>query len=286
MIDRSGRNQALPPQLRRRILAKLGIAERPPIDPDGLNRLYGAYCGAVPNDNVQKRVWLVGDRATPVTGGDPVGFFEDWLEHGTGGTCFPTNGALCALLRTVGFDARRISGSILLAGIEQAGNHGSVVVRLGGIDYLADAQLASFRVLPLVPGQAASAGSGIHAIRAIPTAEGFDVECFPGSNRQTPLIMRPDLARGPVDHGFFVEHYALSARRDRNRSPFNEALFAARRFSDAILIVGRGNRIDVAADNAVTRTTITEAERRRVLVEEMGYSEAIVDAIPPDEGRI
>ena len=283
MVVRPGSEPALAPHLLQRILVKLGIAERPPIDPGGLNRLYAAYCGQVPNDNIRKRIWLVGDGTTAVTGGDPIEFFEDWLEHGTGGTCFPTNGALCTLLRALGFDATRMSGSILLAGIEQTGNHGSVLVTIGGTDYLADAQLASFRVRPLVRGQAASAGSGIHAIRALPIADGFDVECFPGSNRQTPLIMRLDLARGPVDHCFFLEHYALSARRDRKRSPFNEALFAARRFPDSILIVGRGNRIDVTAGNAVAKTPIDDAERRRVLVEEMGYSAAIVDAIPPDE---
>lgn len=283
MTDRPSDEPLLSPALLFQVLAKLGLSASPAADRDGLDRLYGAWCGAVPNDNVQKRIWLTGDRTTPVAGGDPVRFLEDWLAHGTGGTCFPVNGALCALLRALGFDARRISGAILLAGIEQAGNHGAVLVRLDGIDYLADAQLASFRALPLVPGRAATAGDGIHAIRALPTAGGFDIECFPGSNRQTPLIMRPDLARGPVDHRFFLDHYALSARRDRKRSPFNEALFAARRFPDSILMVGRGNRIDVAADNAVTKTPIDDTERRRVLVEEMGYSAAIVDAIPRDE---
>ncbi len=48
-------------------------------------------------------------------------------------------------------------------------------------------------------------------------------------------------------------------------------------------MVGRGNKIIVAADNTVTKTEITEFERNLVLVEEMGISERIVAAIPPDE---
>lgn len=283
MAAHTGSEPVPPLKLVSRILSKLGLPDRPRVDLAGLNRVFSAYCGNVPNDNIQKRIWLVGDRTTPVAGGDPIEFFEDWLVHGTGGTCFPTNGALCALLRAIGFDAKRISGSILLEGIEQDGNHGSVLVRLDGVDYLVDAQLASFKALPLVPGRPASTGGGIHDISAVPIPGGFDVRCFPGTNRTTPLIMRPDLNRGPVDHGYFLTHYGLSALRDRKRSPFNDALFASRRFPDAILMVGRGNRIDVSADNVVTKTEISEAERDRILAHEMGFSEEVIRAIPPDE---
>jgi len=95
--------------------------------------------------------------------------------------------------------------------------------------------------------------------------------------------MRPDLAGGPVGHEVFVERYALSASRERARSPFNDALFISRHFPDRILVVGRHNRIEVAADNTATVTEVTDAERRRILVEKLGLSSEIVGRIPPDE---
>jgi arylamine N-acetyltransferase len=265
------------------ILSKLHLTSELTLDLAGLNRLYAAFSSNVPNDNIQKRIWLAGDRTRPVTGGDPIEFFDNWLVYGTGGTCFPANGALYALLRAIGFDARRISGSVLMEGIEQGGNHGSVLVRLEGIDYLVDAQLAAFTALPLVPGQSASTGDGIHDIRAVPEAGGFDVQWYPGSNRQKPLVMRPELEMGPVDHGYFLAQYDLSASPDRRRSPFNEALFIARHFPESILVVGRNNKIEVSSENVVTKSEITLDERARILIEELGISEDAVNAIPPDE---
>lgn len=266
-----------------RILSKLDLADRPALDLVGLNRLYAAFSGNVPNDNIQKRIWLTGDQKKPVTGGDPIEFFENWLAHGTGGTCFPANGGLCALLRVLGFNANRISGSVIMEGIDPDGNHGSVLVTLEGVDYLADAQLGAFTALPLVPGEPSSTGDRIHDIRAVPVAGGFEVQWYPGSNRQDPVTMCPDLENGPVDHGYFLTHYAMSASREHRRSPFNEALFISRHFPDSILIVGRGSRIKILSDNTVTKAEITEAERNRVLIEELGISEEAADAIPPDE---
>lgn len=283
MIARAGAEPLVSADLLARVLAKLELATEPKLDLAGLNCLLAAFVGHVPNDNIQKRIWLAGDRARPVTGGDPAEFFANWLDHGTGGTCFPANGALCTVLRSIGFDARRISGSVVMEGIEQDGNHGSVLVRLDGIDYLVDAQLAAFEALPLVPGQPASTGDGIHDIEAVPAAHGFDVHWYPGSNRQKPLIMRPDLEMGAVDHAYFLSQYARSASSSRRRSPFNEALFIARHFRDCIVVVSRNARTEVSADNRATRREITLAERARCLVEELGISEPAVAAIPPDE---
>lgn len=165
---------------------------------------------------------------------------------------------------------------MIVEGVEQDGNHGAVLVTLGNSDYLADAQLAAFAVLPLVPGQAASTGDGIHDIRAIPTADGFDVQWYPGANREETLTMRPDLELGPVDHQYFLAQYELSASRERNRSPFNEALFAGRHFPDSILLVARTNRIEV-------RTEVSIPERTRILIEELGISEEAANTVPPDE---
>ena len=99
-----------PPEIFERVLERLGLTKRPSIDLAGLNAVYAAWCGRIPFDNIQKRIWFAGDRTTPVTGGDPTEFFANWLAHGTGGTCWPTSGAMYALLRSLGYPARRITG--------------------------------------------------------------------------------------------------------------------------------------------------------------------------------
>jgi arylamine N-acetyltransferase len=272
------------PSLLRSILTKLSLPRPAAPDLRGLNAVCAAFSSHISNDNIQKRIWLAGARTTPVTGGDPVEFFQNWLTHGTGGTCFPANGALCALLQALDFDAKRLSGSVLMEGIESDGNHGTVVVALGGASYLVDAQLAAFRALPLVRGQVTTTGDGIHDIRAMPAADGFDVLWYPGSNRQKPLVMRPDLKLGPVTHAYFLAQYALSASRKRKRSPFNEAVFIARHFPNSIVVISRSTRTDILENNAVTRREITLTERNRMLAEELGVSKEIIEAIPPDEG--
>lgn len=273
----------IPSNIFNRVLAKLGISSRVPLDLAGLARVYKTYSVHIPNDNIQKRIWLVGDRTKPPAGGDPLEFFEKWLEHGTGGTCFPANGALCALLRAMGFNAQRFSGAVLLEGLEHDSNHGTVIVKIEGIDYLVDAQLASFAPLPLIAGQFASTGQGIHDIDAVPNGEGFDVSWFPGFNRERPMIMRPNLTMGAVDHAYFLAQFALSASRDRRRSPFNEALFVGRHMRGSTLIVSRNNKVVITPDNVALKTEITVFERARILVEEFELSKRVVDAIPPDE---
>ena len=287
MTDSTIPEPKLSSEILTRILTKLDLMERPECNLAGLNRVYAANCGHVPRDNIQKRIWLTGKQTTPVTGGDPGEFFENWLAHGTGGTCFPTSGGFCALLCALGFDANRVTGCVIRGGIEYDQNHASVLVRLEGVNYLVDPQQASFSALPIIPGQPSSTGNGIHDTRAVPVPGGFELQSFPGSNRQEPLRIRFYLENCFVDHAFFLEKYALSAVRELDRSPFNDALIISRRFPDSLVIVGRGNRIEVASDNSVTKVEITIDERNKILIEELGISEEITKAIPPDdEGRL
>ena len=270
----------LSPELIERVLLKLGFTDRPAFDLPGLNTLYAAFCGGVPFDNIQKRIWFAGDQTTPLTGGDPAVFFENWLAHGTGGTCWSINGGMCALVRSLGFETRCIAGSMIVEGVSRGANHGSVLVRLEEVDYLVDANIGSFKVLPLVPGTPASTGEDIHDITAVPIKGGFDVLWYTGISRKEPLVFRTEPEHDPVDHAFFLEAY------DRTKSKgfdlFNHALYICRRFPDFIVTVGRKNKLVVAADNTITKTEIGDAERRRVLVEELGISEEMAEALPPD----
>jgi arylamine N-acetyltransferase len=280
MTTATAAEPTLPEQLFERVLSKLGLTEQPGPDLVGLNTLCAAFSGNVSNDNIQKRIWFAGEQTTPVTGGNPIEFFENWLAHGTGGTCYPINNAIYTLVRSLGFDARRIAGSNVVEGFDTDANHGSMLITLERIDYLVDAQFAAFKALPLMPGQAASTGKGIHDIEAVPDEDGFHVLWYAGHNREQPIRFNLTPKYDPVDYAIFLTLYERST--SNNRSPFNESLYISRHFSDSILTVGRNNKIAVASDNSVTTTELTEEERQKVLIEEFGISEETVNSLPPD----
>jgi arylamine N-acetyltransferase len=268
----------LAPALVERVLTELGLRERPVLDLSGLNALYAAVSAKLPFDNVQKRIWFAGPQTTPLPCGGPSEFFENWLQHGTGGTCWPLNGAMYALAHALGFDTRRIVGSVIVEGYPRGANHGSVIVTMDGINYLVDAWMASFKVLPLMPGTSSSTGNGIHDIRAVPIESGFEIITYPGFNREQTLPFRPEPEYDPVDHALFL------ARYDRTKSVgfFNDAIFICRHFPSSILTMGRKSKFHLAADNTLTKTEPTEDERKKSLIEEFGLSEEIVDRLPPN----
>ena len=268
----------LAPALVERVLTKLGLRQRPDLDLAGLNTLYAAFSGNVPFDNVQKRIWFASPQTTPLPGGDPSEFFNNWLQHGTGGTCWPLNGAMYALSHALGFDARRIVGSVIVEGYPRGANHGSVLVTLDGINYLVDAWMASFEVLPLISGKLSSTGHGIHDITAMPTESSFEIISYPGFDREHPLPFRNEPEYDPVDHAFFLTRY------DRTKTVgfFNDAIFICRHFPESIITMGRKSKFRVAADGAITKTEPTEVQRKASLVEEFGLSGEIVEKLPPN----
>ncbi len=280
----SPRPDHLPRDLVERVLVRLGLASDPALDLVGLNRLFAAYCGAISFDNVRKRIWNVGDRSKQMPGAHPEDFFQNWLRHGTGATCWPLNGALWALVGALGYMVRGHAGTMLTAELKRQGltyaNHGSVIVALEGIDYLVDANIGSFAVLPLVAGAAASTGDGIHDIEAVPRGDSFDVVFLAGSNRNEPLTFRMRPEHDRVGPSFFRERYDASAENDI--SPFNAALYVTRRFPSSIVTLGRMNKLVVDSEGVLTSTEVTEDERRQTLIEELRFSEEIVAAIPPD----
>ncbi len=263
-----------------RVLMRLGMSGRPRLDLNGLNELYAGWCGAVPFDNVRKRIWFGGDRSAPLPGSDPADFFENWLNHGTGGTCWPGNGALFALVHALGFDARRIGGAMIHAsGPAERAGHGSVAVTLSGIDYLVDASIMSFEPLPLVPGAPAIACPGIHEIRVAWTDDGFDVAWLTGHARDTPIHFRCDPEYDRVDHAFFLDGY----ERSKHSGPFNRALRVCRRYPDSIVTIQRDELTTFAVDGGVIKRTLDAVERPKWLIDQLGFSEEMVLSLPDDE---
>ncbi len=267
----------LPPDLVERVLARLGLARRPAPDLAGLNGLYAAWSAAMPFDNAQKRVWLAGGAGAEFPGAAPAGFFEAWLAHGTGGTCWAVSGALLSLLAALGFRARPVSGRMVVGQVEEEpDSHGSLVVTLDGRDYLTDGAFQGFEPLALAADAPSRTRPGLHAMSARPTAAGFEVSWYPGHRRDAPFLYRA--GREAVDHAFFrarLDHY-LGA------GPFKDWLYICVRRPRSILTLRRGRRYAVAGDGAVSVREMTPCERPAALVDEFGLSEEIAAAIPAD----
>ena len=278
-IQTIARNEPqLAPDLVERVLARLGFADAPPVDVDGLNALYGAACSRIPFDNTQKRIWFASGQRKGTAGGDPVEFFENWLKHGTGGTCWPINGAIYALASALGFRARRTAGSIVVPNYPQGANHGSVLVEIDRVEYVFDLVFGAFEVLPLVDGQAVSADTGVNNLRVVPRDEGgFEMYLNFG---WVPVELRfqPEPQHDPVNHAFFLGRYDIA----NQVGFFNTTLLVMRRFRDSIITIGRGKRL-VRTEAGIDTIPITAKQRNASLIEEIGLSEEVVAMIPADE---
>ena len=125
---------------------RLGLDSRLPTDIIGLNTLYGAWCSNVPFDNVRKLIALRTGDTGLLPGSDATDFLENFLEHGTGGTCWSSSNALFELVIANGFNARRVAGSMRDLGVP---GHGSVKVNVNGMDWLVDSSMLTMFPIPL-----------------------------------------------------------------------------------------------------------------------------------------
>lgn len=187
-----------------RALARLGFASKPAADHAGLAALYRAWCRNIPFDNVRKRIALAKNAAEPLPGGGQADFLGAWLEHGTGGTCWPSSNGLCALVIACGFDVRRISASMFDLDDH---NHGSLIVRLEGREFLVDSSIENEVPIPLERGVAHTLGDAIHPIRVEPIGDGFRIHW---GKVQSVDSMPCRLMRDPVDEDFYLARYEIS----------------------------------------------------------------------------
>ena len=261
------------PGLVERALARLGFSSRPKADRAGLESLYLAWCRNVPFDNVRKRIALAENTAEPLPGGRPDDFLAAWLEHGTGGTCWPSSNGLHALVSACGFEVRRISASMF---DRNDHNHGSLLVRLDGREWMVDSSIENEIPIPLERGVARTLGDAIHPIRIEPVADGFRVHWGMTQSSDT-LPCR--LMQDPVDEAFYLERYEIS----RGYSVFNTALYARKNFPGRLVsFVGR-TRHEKTATGVASRE-LSPAEVRESLVGELGFSPAIVAELEKTAG--
>lgn len=263
----------LPPPLVERVLLRLGFGSRPEPALASLRRLYAAWCQRVPFDNLRKLIHVRAGDPGPLPGDDPVDFFEGWLRYGAGGTCWAGNGALQALLRSLGFDARRGLGT-MLAAPNVPPNHGTVIVEIESQRYLLDASILHAEPLPLherAPAQIAHCAWGVRCERR---------------GRQWLLHWRPLHSLSGLDCR--IERLRVSAqefqqRHERSRpwSPFNYSAYARSNRGEAVIGIAFGQQLEL--DGTGTRQTeISAPQRARFLIERLGIDAALVERLPPD----
>ncbi|HTL84773.1 MAG TPA: arylamine N-acetyltransferase [Acidimicrobiia bacterium] len=266
----------LSPGTTEKVLERLGIVERPDLDLVGLNATYLAWCRNVPFDNVVKRIHMASGDPAPIPNGTPEAFFASYLAHGTGGTCWPSANALHALLVTLGFDARR--GSAAMADTISPGEpqptHGTTLVRIEGMDYWVDSSMLTDRVLPLTRGAPTSIPGPVHPLCAEPVNDLWRIWWEPGPEGAEMSCLL-------LDENATEAHYLARYEWSRGWSPFNLWVHAVTNRAWGRLTVTNGSRFERRAGGADKREL--GADRERVLIEEFGYSEEIVTALPDDE---
>lgn len=262
----------LPSELVERVLAKLGLSKAPEVSLEGLKTIYSAWCHSVPFDNVRKLIHVRSQDSGPLPGDEPVDFFEHWLQHGTGGTCWAGNGALCELLRSLNFVASRGLATMMVAP-NLPPNHGTVIVSLNDTKYVVDASILHDTPLPLVV-DSIGAGSAFGAdlryrdsqwyIWWHPTHIDHKIEC------------RIDMLDVPR------EEYHRRHEQTREWSPFNYELRVRILSNGLARGVATDRIIEITSDDLFKSVTVPPDERSKVLVERFGYSAQIVAQLPPD----
>ncbi len=251
--------------LRELVLRRLGFSQSPATDIEGLRALYGAWCARVPFENMQKMIALRAHDHRALPGGRAVEFFESWLARGTGGTCWPTSNALFELVRSLGFEARRIAGSMRDLGIV---NHASVKVTIGATDWLVDSSLLCNVPLPL-RDEVFVLGDPVFAAEVEFDRPAHVVWSHtPPNSGYLPCRLTEDNAT----HASYLARYEES----RARSPFNQRLYARRNRPGEMVVLVGSTRFSKTVRGVETRELSRHALYESLHCD-IGLSEDVID---------
>jgi N-hydroxyarylamine O-acetyltransferase len=266
--------EVIPPQLLEAVLAKLGFSDRPPASLPGLQAVYAAWCRRVPFDNVQKLIRLDSNEAGPLPGDSAVDFLQTWLAHGTGGTCWAGNGALHALLVSLGFASTRALGTMLLAP-DMPPNHGTVLASVDGRRYVVDASILHGAPLELDEGRASGAVELPWGVRCERQGAHWYIAWRP--------LNIPEGLQARIDRLATTRETFRQLHEDtRAWSPFNYALYARINREDRVIGIAFGQRVELRAGGGFAREPLEKDQRIRLLVEELGIDEATAARVPQD----
>jgi len=266
--------EQLAPDLLERVLSRLGLSAPPSLDLNGLKTVYIAWCRQVPFDNIRKLIHVQTQTLSAFPGDSAQDFFEAWLKYKTGGTCWAGNGALHSLLVTLGFAAQRGVATMLVAP-SLPPNHGTVSVALDGVRYVVDASILHSEPLPLEEGKAITIEHPAWGVRCVQQNNNWHI-------RFRPLHV-PTGQECRIEQ-FFTTREDFRERHERTRawSPFNYELHARLIQGDSIVGVAFGQRVVYDGTGAVSQSRLAGDERKRVLIDELGINEEIVQMLPPE----
>lgn len=262
----------LPPDLRERVLSELGFSHAPDPDAAGLQAVYSAWCHHVPFDNMRKLIHLTEQNPAALPGSDSISFMEDWIKDRTGGTCWAGNGALHALLRSLGFAATRGVATMLVAP-HLPPNHGTVLVELEDTQYLVDASILHLVPIPL--------RADVEQI--IP----FDIKLEHQSDGLWSVRWKPFNYLNGLDcridyHPAANADFQKRHEETRGWGPFNYQLTVRKVLGNSAIGTMGGKFFELSDSGDTTQREISNEERRELLVNTIGYSEEIVSRLPKD----
>lgn len=264
----------LAPSLIEQVLSKLELPARPAPTLDGLRALYAAWCRGVPFDNVRKLIHLHRAQTGPLPGNDPAEFFEAWLRYGAGGTCWAGNGALHALLVSLGFASVRGVATMLVAP-DLPPNHATVVVGCEGRRYIVDASILHGEPLELAEPGPTSVGHPAWGV-------GFQQRAGQRLIHWRPLHKADGLDCRIDEIDVPAETFSRLHEQTRPWSPFNYQLYGRINRDGRVIGTAFGQRVEFDAGGNVHARALDAGERIRFLVEDLGIHEELAAMLPAD----
>jgi len=255
----------LSPDLLSRVLRALELYETITADFTGLRRVYVAWCEKVPFDNIRKMISLRSATGEALAGLSAEDFFENWLENGSGGTCWPSSNALYVLLKSLGFNARRVAACMFDLGII---NHGTIKVRLDGHDWLVDTSMLTNVPLPL-NGELFIGDRGVGVeVEPLPDTYLVWIDFVP-----LPKFVPCRLQIDPVETPFYHERYEIFSRE---QSPFNQKLYIRRSGAAGPSVLFGNAKFSRNADGSVVVREFTPEQLCDYMTNEAGVSHSLV----------
>ena len=265
-------DQILEPALLERVLEKLELSQKPEPTLAGLTTLYSSWCSHVPFDNIRKLIHVNADKQDVLPGSDAVDFFEAWLSFGAGGTCWAGNGALRALLSTLGFNAARGVCTMMVAP-NLPPNHGTVLVRFDGSTYQVDASILHNVPLKLDEETEPALAPWIDKL-----------EYFDGHwHILWRALHRPDAFHCRLDYQDATQT-DFNERHEKTRgwSPFNYEMTIRKTKGNSVAGIANGKKVTIDESREMVITDLTDEQRKKLLIDEFGIGEQLVEMIPPD----
>ena len=246
-----------------RVLSALELPAIVSGDITGLRQVYAAWCEKVPFDNIRKMITL--RSGGTLAGLDADDFFENWLENGSGGTCWPSSNALYVLLKSLGFNARRVAASMFDLGII---NHGTIKIHLDGHDWLVDSSMLTNEPLPLNGELFIGDPSVGVEVEPLPDTYLVWIDFVPLPNF-VPCRLHID----PVETPFYHERYEIFSRE---QSPFNQKLYIRSSGPAGPSVLFGNTKFSRSVDGSVVVREFTPEQLCDYMTEEARISHSLV----------